>query len=136
MWEKDLFGLWFCEYQYNLYNRSLSGKLRNSKLTLKLWFSESSIYQNVKFAVKLPMSGKRKLNFLKVLIIIKVNMELSERTLRKFITSCFTLTIASMAIATLKIRILQLLSNAEHRLHWRKEKPFNKIDLKPFTQQV
>ena len=65
-----------------------------------------SIYQNKKFEVKSPMLGKRKPNSVIGLIIIKVNIEHSERVIGKFLRNYLTFTIVLMAIAALKIGIL------------------------------
>ena len=65
-----------------------------------------SIYQNVKFVVKSLTMRKRKPNFDIDLIIVKVNTEHLGRVIEKFLRNYVTLTIVSMAIATLKIGIL------------------------------
>ena len=65
-----------------------------------------SIYYNVKFVVKSPMLVKRKSNFVKDLIILKVNIKLFEKVIGRFLRKYFTLTIVLMAIAALKIGIL------------------------------
>ena len=64
--------------------------------------------------VKSPTLGKRKLNFVIGLIIMRVNTERLERVIGKFFRDYFTLTIVSMAIAALKIGIMLFLSNAKH----------------------
>ena len=65
-----------------------------------------SIYYNVKFVVESPILVKRKPNFVKGLIIIKVNIELFEKVIGKFLRKYFTLIIVLMAIAAMKIGIL------------------------------
>ena len=52
------------------------------------------------------MLVKRKPNFVKGLIIIKVNIELFEKVIGKFLRKYFTLIIVLMAIVELKIGIL------------------------------
>ena len=56
--------------------------------------------------VKSPTLGKRKPNFVIGLIIIKVNIERSEKVIGKFLRNYLTLTVVLMAIAALKIEIL------------------------------
>ena len=70
--------------------------------------------QNVKFAVKSPMLKKRKPNFVRGLIIIKVNIGRLEKIIGKFLRNYIRLTIVLMPIAALKIEILYFLSNAKH----------------------
>ena len=64
--------------------------------------------------MKSPMMGKRKPNFVIGLIIMKLNIERLEKVIGKFLKNYFTLTVALMAIAALKIGILSFLSNANH----------------------
>ena len=46
-----------------------------------------------------PISGKRKRNFVIVLIIINANIERLEKVIGKFLRNCLTFTIVLMAIA-------------------------------------
>ena len=53
-----------------------------------------------------PTLGKQKPNFATVSTITKVNIEHLEQVTKKFLSSVFTLTIASMATVELMIGIL------------------------------